>query len=59
MHGTLKEWNLEKWKAFKLKKRKLKWNVVNLNYKWNVAKFENANGNLQRIWNEIAFEINW
>ena len=26
---------------------------------WNDATFENANGNLQRIWNEISFEIHW
>ena len=58
MYGTLKEWNLEKWKAFKLPKMKCKWNFASFNYKWNVAKFGNANVNLQRIWNEIAFEIN-
>ena len=38
---------------------KRKWNFANFNYKWNVAKFGNANVNLQRIWNEIAFEIHW
>ena len=59
MHGNLKEWNVEKWKAFKLHKMKRKWNFANFNYKWNVAKFGNANVNLQRIWNEIAFETHW
>ena len=38
---------------------KRKWNFANFNYKWKVAKFGNANVNLQRIWNEIAFEIHW
>ena len=38
---------------------KLKWNFANFNYKWNIANFGNANVNLQRIWNEIAFEIHW
>ena len=59
MYRTLKEWKWEKWKAFKLHKMKRKWNFANFNYKWNVAKFENANVNLQWIWNEIAFEIHW
>ena len=38
---------------------KLKWNFANVNYNWDVAKFGNANVNLQRIWNEIAFDIHW
>ena len=38
---------------------KLKWNVANFNYNRDVAKFGNANVNLQRFWNEIAFEIHW
>ena len=59
MHGSLREWNFEKWKAFKLHKMKLKWNFANFNYNWDFAKFGNANVNLQRIWNEIAFEIHW
>ena len=59
MHGTLKEWNVEKWKAFELHKMKRKWKFANLNYNWDVAKFGNKNGKLQRIWNEFAFEINW
>ena len=59
MHGTFKEWNFEKLKAFKLHKMKRKWNFANFNYKWNVATFGNANVNLQRVWNEIAFEIHW
>ena len=53
---------MEPWKNEILKnekhlncKMKRKWNFVNFNYKWNVAKFGNANVNLQRIWNEIAF----
>ena len=46
MHGTLKGWNLEKGKAFKLHKIKRKWSFVNFKCKWNVAKFENANVNL-------------
>ena len=57
MHGNLKERNVEKWKAFELHKMKLKWNFTNVNYNWDVAKFGHANVNLQRIWNEIAFEI--
>ena len=59
MHGNLKERNVEKWKSFKLHKMKLKWNFANFNYNWDVAKFGNANVNLQRIWNEIAFDIHW
>ena len=59
MHGNWKEGNVEKWKAFKLHKMKLKWNFANFNYNWEVAKFVNANVNLQRTWNEIAFEIHW
>ena len=59
MHGTWKEWNVENLKAFKLQKMKNKWNFANFNYNWKVAKFWNANVNLQRIWNEIAFEIHW
>ena len=59
MYRNLKEWKWEKWKAFKLHKMKRKWNFANFNYKWNFAKFENANVNLQRTWNEIAFEIHW
>ena len=38
---------------------KLKWNFANFNYNWDVTKFGNANVNLHRIWNEIAFEIHW
>ena len=59
MYGNLKEWNFEKWKAFKLHKMKLKWNFANFNYNWDVAKFGNANVNFHRIRNEIAFEIHW
>ena len=59
MHGNWKERNVEKWKEFKLHKMKLKWNFANFNYNWDVAKFGNANVNLQRIWNEIEFEIHW
>jgi len=59
MHGNCKERNVEQWKAFKLHKMKLKWNFANFNYNWDVAKFGNANVNLHRIWNEIAFEIHW
>ena len=59
MRGNLKERSVEKWKAFKLHKMKLKWNFANVNYNWDVAKFGNANVNLRRIWNEIAFEIHW
>ena len=59
MHGTLKEWNFEKWKAFQLHKMKREWNFANFNYIWDVAKFWNANVNLQWIWNEIVFEIHW
>ena len=50
---------LEKWKAFKLHKMKLKWIFANFNYNWDVAKFGNENVDFQRIWNEIAFEIHW
>ena len=37
------------------------WNEIfaNIKYNWEVAKFGNSNVNLQRIWNEIAFEIHW
>ena len=59
MHETLKEWSLKKCKAFELQKMKLKWNVANFKCKWNVTKFQNANVNLRRIWNGIAFEIHW
>ena len=38
---------------------KCKRNIQNFNYNWDVAKFGNANVNLQRIQNEIAFEIHW
>ena len=38
---------------------KLKWNFANIIYNWDVVKFGNANVNLQRIWNEIAFEFHW
>ena len=59
MHVTLKEWNFENWKEFKLHKMKLKRNFANFNYSWDVAKFGNSNVNLQKIWNKIAFEIHW
>ena len=38
---------------------KHKWNFASFNYNWDVAKFGNAIVNLQRIRNEIAFEIHW
>ena len=63
-HCNLYAWKLERmkcWKvkAFKLHKMKLKWSFASFNYNWDVAKFGNASVNLQRIWNEIAFEIHW
>ena len=57
MHATLKEWIWKSEKHLNCKKLKLKWNFANFKCKWNVAQFENANENLQRIWDEIAFEI--
>ena len=38
---------------------KRKQNFANCNYNWDDAKLVNSNVNLQRIWNEIEFEIHW
>ena len=40
-------------------KLKCKWNFAIVEMKMKCCKIRNSNRNLQRIWNEIAFEIHW
>ena len=59
MHEKLKEWNLEKWKSFKLHKTEMQMKFAIFKMQMKFLEIWNENGNFQRIWNEIAFEIHW